>query len=120
MKPDKAEYNKRYQKLHREELRQYKKAYYQANKLAARDYDLKKKYNISLEQFRQMHVAQNGRCAICLKPFRSDRDQCLDHDHSDGRVRQILCTKCNFILGHCNEDVLILERVIEYINKWKI
>jgi len=80
---------------------------------------LQSKYQISLESFEQMFVSQNGSCAICLDEFQTRKDICVDHDHSSGQVRQLLCQKCNSAIGYLKEDVFILYRAIEYLNRWK-
>ncbi len=102
---------KKYQYVHREERREYTKKWYQKNKDnpgrkdRMRDYWLKRQFGISLEEYNSMLCEQKGRCAICkttdpncsgnakLKNFH------IDHDHITGKVRGLLCNKCNLNLG---------------------
>lgn len=57
------------------------------------------RYNISYPEFQKRLLAQEGKCAICKVREATD----LDHSHSDGTIRHILCSKCNLGL-HYIED----------------
>ena len=63
-------------------------------KLRKRDYDLKHYYNITLAEYDQMFEDQKGVCAICGNP-ENNRRLAVDHDHKTGKVRGLLCTRCN-------------------------
>ncbi len=84
---------------------------------------LKCNYGITLEQYEEMFLAQDGVCAICKEEQQQGIRLCVDHDHSCcpgskscGRcVRQLLCTRCNTTLGKVNEDVNLLQNMIDYI-----
>lgn len=43
----------------------------------------------------------------------------VDHDHETGKVRGLLCNSCNVMLGHSKDDVAILQKGIEYLNRMK-
>lgn len=60
---------------------------------------------------------QGYACAICRKAFdyAVGGDENTDHDHATGRVRGILCARCNIILGHY-EAAIELPRLVEYVN----
>lgn len=73
------------------------------------------KYAMKNGDIERMIVEQGGCCAICLK--KTD-DIVLDHCHKTGTIRQMLCRKCNAVLGMCDDNILILKASIEYINKW--
>jgi len=61
---------------------------------------LKKKYNLTLDQFWSMLEAQGGHCKLCgMKPDDMYKKFCVDHDHKTGRIRGILCKFCNSKLG---------------------
>lgn len=57
-----------------------------------------------------------GLCEICLNPQNGKR-LALDHDHSTGKVRGLLCDLCNKALGSFRDSILILESAIEYLQK---
>jgi hypothetical protein len=64
-------------------------------------------YGISLEQYEAMVARQGGLCAICkCKP---DKTLCVDHCHATGRVRALLCSSCNSMLGFAQDDPRRLE-----------
>jgi hypothetical protein len=73
---------------------------------------------MSIQQIEDMIAAQNGKCPICETPFKSTKLMSLDHDHKTGRVRQLLCSKCNTALGLLNEDPQRFNRAVQYLNKW--
>ena len=73
---------------------------------AQRDIALKSRYNITRDDFNVMMKDQEGKCKICNVAFKvsrpSDPDDivpCVDHDHDSGKVRSILCDRCNRGLG---------------------
>lgn len=61
----------------------------------------------------------NGLCDICgtEKPGYAGRRLCIDHDHSTGIVRGMLCQKCNVGLGNFNDNLELLEKAIKYLKK---
>lgn len=80
--------------------------------------DLKRNYGISLEQYTQMLTAQDGKCAICGGINANGKRLFVDHNHKTGKVRALLCHKCNFAIGLVDENVARLLGIISYINKW--
>ena len=87
-------------------------------KRAMRRWRLKAKYGITKEQYSIMLECQNGLCAICNKP-ELNRELSVDHDHITGKVRSLLCFKCNSALGLVKEDESILLKMIDYLRKHK-
>lgn len=78
------------------------------------------KYGITLEQYSQMLESQKGECAICECHESQSmqgivRQLAVDHDHVTGKVRALLDNKCNAILGHSNDSVLLLTKCIAYL-----
>lgn len=83
-----------------------------------------KKYNLTLEEYKQMVKQQNNKCLICGKPEISKhngkvRDLAIDHDHKTNKTRGLLCTRCNTSLGFVYEDKMILMKLINYIDIYK-
>jgi hypothetical protein len=76
---------------------------------------LRQLYGITLEQERQMLAAQDGGCAICGKPAEPGRPLAVDHCHSSGRVRALLCLGCNTQLGAYEN---FRTRAEEYLAKY--
>lgn len=79
---------------------------------------LKNIYGISIEEYEAMKADQLGVCAICGKQeTASNRELAVDHDHSTGAVRGLLCTNCNLGLGNLQDDPDIVRRALEYLEK---
>jgi hypothetical protein len=77
---------------------------------------LKTKYGITPEDFERLHEAQEGLCAICRGP-QADYYRYLDvdHCHASGRVRGLLCRRCNTVLGLVKEDPKLLDALMSYL-----
>ena len=94
------------------------KAYKQANKERAAESAwksrLKIEYNLTIEQYNSMLTEQSGGCKICLKPDEG-RKLAVDHCHSSGKVRGLLCNKCNRAIGLLNDSVDSAERLYIYL-----
>lgn len=81
---------------------------------------LRNKYGISTEKYKELFDKQNGVCAICGLPETSRwrgivRHLPVDHDHTTGEIRGLLCTKCNSGIGHLGDDPNLLHRAILYL-----
>jgi hypothetical protein len=107
-------------------LENKKKNYYdhakESVKLSSRRTAIKHNYGITLEEYNNLLNSQNGRCAICDKM--ETQSSCkngtidslrVDHDHKTGKIRGLLCSKCNFALGHFNDDIELLNKAIKYL-----
>ena len=94
------------------------KARHQANPERTRNNDLKRNYGITLQEHQQMFEEQNGACAICKGEGDGKwKKLCVDHDHKTGKVRQLLCRRCNMILGQAYDDISLFEEYIKYLQK---
>jgi hypothetical protein len=71
-----------------------------------------KTYGLTPEQYGAMLGQQDGRCAICTQAMAEPH---IDHDHNTGRVRGLLCAKCNLGLGHFEDDAARMARAITYL-----
>lgn len=74
-----------------------------------------KKYGMTLEEYDALLHAQDGVCAICRRPPRDDISLHLDHDHTTGERRGLLCFKCNNALGDFDDDAERLLRAYVYL-----
>jgi hypothetical protein len=75
-------------------------------------------YGITVEQFESMLAKQGGGCAICGQangPGRGERLH-VDHCHSTGRVRGLLCLKCNHGIGNFSDDTSRMRAAIRYLD----
>lgn len=62
-----------------------------------RSYDMKKRYGLTIDQWEAMLIEQSGRCEICSVPMWRPA---VDHNHTTGRRRSLLCGTCNIGMGH--------------------
>ena len=87
--------------------------------LTQRKYWLKSEYGLTLEQYNDLLKEQNHKCAIC-KTDETDVFKNLlyvDHCHSSGKVRGLLCHHCNTALGKFQDSVEVLSSAIDYLRK---
>lgn len=92
------------------------KAYRVQSKVAS----WKRRYGLTQEDYWRMFNEQGGVCAICKQPETKKHGAvvmhlCVDHDHTTGVVRGLLCMSCNKMLGHSRENTSTLESAIEYL-----
>lgn len=71
------------------------------------------KYGITKEAFNEMLISQNRECAICKCNI--DDSSHIDHCHSSGNVRGLLCRSCNHGLGNFKDSVNNLSNAIKYL-----
>lgn len=71
-------------------------------------------YGVSADRYREMFEAQGGTCAICNSPPGA-KSLSIDHDHATGKVRALLCSCCNSVLGMARESEAILTKAIAYL-----
>ena len=77
-----------------------------------------KKYNISFTYYPDTLEEQDYRCAMCHIHVNDTTGRLhIDHCHTTGKVRGLLCESCNLVLGKVKDNVVTLERAIKYLNK---
>ena len=106
--------NKRYREENKEKIASHKLAVKESD----RAHNILKIYGLEKKEYDEMLKKQNGKCAICGKDsVRKNRNIALsiDHDHETGKVRGLLCTKCNNALAFARDDVEILEKASKYL-----
>lgn len=119
--------NHKYCDSNREKIRAQGRKYGKANKKRYAEnckkwhkrhpgYYLKKAYGISvsLEEHDRILATQGSVCAIC-KGTSIGKKLAVDHDHVTGKVRGLLCHRCNLTLGVFNDSTEIFQAMIEYI-----
>jgi len=86
--------------------------------------NLKKQYGITLGDYDAMARTQNGLCAICNNPeYSLDKDggprmMAVDHCHETGKVRALLCARCNKALGAFKDSPELLRKAALYIESF--
>jgi len=77
---------------------------------------IKRQFGITVEQYDEMLKNQDNKCAICLINQKNyPRRFAVDHDHITKKVRGLLCTQCNSILGYARDSIETLERAKIYL-----
>ncbi len=109
---------KEYRLNNKEKFKQYYEKGKERNKIWARKKWLKKNYNLTPEDYNQMLEKQEGKCAICGIIFENEKPN-IDHCHETGKVRSLLCSPCNIVLGHLEKIQKripnIQDKFIEYL-----
>lgn len=87
---------------------------------SARQYWLRKTYNISVDEYENMLNAQGGGCAICKAKANDGDSLHVDHNHISGLVRSLLCQTCNMGLGLFRDSPELLRTAAVYLERsWK-
>ena len=101
--------------------KEYERKYWaQKSKEARREKKLKHDFGISFVEFQALFDKQAGCCGICSCPltlFKEDQGEvaCVDHDHSSGHVRGLLCNHCNRALGLLKDDLTTIRNMERYL-----
>lgn len=77
--------------------------------------NLQNRYGITIEKKQQMIADQKGKCAICEAELDNGKHTCVDHCHTTGKLRKILCRHCNILIGHSKENISVLKNAIQYL-----
>lgn len=80
-----------------------------------KDWHLKQVFGITLEDYNKLLSEQGGVCKICLGKD-SDRMLAVDHCHTTGKIRGLLCQKCNRAIGQLDDSIERLKRAIIYLS----
>jgi hypothetical protein len=115
------EQDKKYRETHLD----YQANYYQQNKTDYNKKQMKQRYGITKDDYDKMLHEQNGVCAICKQPEtvtdkRSNnmiKRLSIDHDHKTGKVRGLLCGKCNKAIGLLNDSHILTQVATDYLFK---
>lgn len=126
-----AEACERYRKRNPELIKIKSKEYYELKlkghykskpTIQTRNAHYRHKYKISLTEYNIMSEKQKHMCAICGCPETTKNKEgglsnlCVDHDHTTGKVRGLLCRMCNSALGKFKDSSTLLKSALEYLN----
>ena len=87
-------------------------------KNCCRSYEMKRVYGITLETYDAMLSEQEGSCAICKTKTVEGRFA-IDHCHTTGKVRGLLCFDCNTGIGKLKDDPSLLLTAYKYLTNEK-
>lgn len=118
------ERKKRWRVANPEKARASVENFYVKNPQARREKHLQRKYGIGLQDLYMVLDLQRGGCAICgaRSPGRKGRggkesEWIVDHDHSTGKVRGVVCHPCNVIMGLAKDNPTLLRDIAHYLER---
>jgi hypothetical protein len=76
---------------------------------------LRKLYGLTLKEFLVISAAQNDVCAICDNKCTNYSRLSVDHDHDTGKIRGLLCNRCNRAMGLFQDNPDILRKAATYL-----
>jgi len=89
-----------------------------------RGYNLRAHFGITLDEYNQVFFRQGGCCAICGKQEEKVNPKSrkvwplrVDHNHRTGDIRELLCGRCNTLVGYIEADRGIVQKVTKYLKK---
>jgi len=80
---------------------------------------IKQSYNVNKNEYNEMLKKQNNKCKICGRIFtynNKTETPHIDHCHSSGIIRGLLCDRCNKGLGHFGYNIETLKKAIVYLD----
>lgn len=83
---------------------------------------IKSNYGLEKDEYLALVEKQNNLCAICFQPETDKVKKFLsvDHDHTTGKVRGLLCSRCNKSIGAFEDNVVFLSNAIKYLKQYEI
>jgi len=110
------------EKSNTEEFKEKRRVLNKKRKEQNRELYYKKRYGITLLEYNTLLVNQDYKCAICKvseSNIKHGRNTyfAVDHCHITGKVRGLLCYKCNSVLGFVNDDIKCLNNAIKYLER---
>lgn len=112
------EYKRNLEASNKEHFKKYKKKY--RTQGSRRAECIKKDYGISYDEYVDIYNRDLGKCRICSKTLAIEKTENLetasiDHCHKSGRIRGILCGKCNIGIGMFDENLDLLLKARDYL-----
>jgi hypothetical protein len=119
----KSQYAKTHYKKHRKEImsrvkKSQEKLGKEERKIRRRKYHLRDKFGMTISDYNLLLERQNGKCAICDKIPKLSL--VIDHCHETGKIRGLLCQRCNMGLGYFQDNKILLEKATKYIKNHEL
>jgi len=96
----------------KEKDRERKSLWRESNKERIKALNLQYNYGISLEDYNELLIRQNNKCALCPATTKL----VVDHCHKTGKIRGLLCGKCNKGLGMLGDTIETITKVLKYLS----
>lgn len=78
---------------------------------------LKLTYGITLNEKQDLFNLQNNCCYICGSKIKALRYACIDHCHTTGKIRKLLCNTCNLYLGYYEKYPDLINKFVAYLKE---
>lgn len=96
-----------------------KKRYYKTNKDKLKDRHLRNRFGITLREYKDLLLKQDNKCAICgMSATENGKALAVDHSHTTGEVRQLLCSRCNAGIGFLKDNPDIAIKAAKYLENY--
>lgn len=106
------EWARKNKKRHQENYNRWRKN----NLEHANDLDRLRSYGLPKGRYKQILKIQKGCCAICKTNSPAPKKTfCVDHCHKTGKVRGLLCHRCNTMIGHAKDNIQTLKNAIDFL-----
>jgi hypothetical protein len=113
------EYDRKQRELRPEAIRErqaiYMRGWRARNLDRQKDYELRSRNGVTLEEYGFFFDAQGGVCAICEQSPAEGKFLSVDHCHDTKRIRGLLCRNCNLALGNLKDDPDLIMRAAMYM-----
>ena len=110
----------RCKKCSKEHQKKFRESNKELLKERTRGYNLKRKFKLTVEEYDSMLLSQKGCCAICKSSeCATGRRLSVDHCHTTGIIRGLLCQSCNTALGKLKDDINVLKEAVKYLRRFK-
>lgn len=104
-------------KRNQEKVTESKRKWAKLNPKVIRNKNLIYNFGITLADYENLLKQQLGVCAICSHTSSDGRQLCVDHNHTTGVIRGLLCSACNTAIGLMKDDINRLQVAIKYLKK---
>ena len=121
--PSRMSYDKSLSETERRRLalRTYRNKHPERVKAHERRYKIKKNWGMSPEEYDALIFSAECKCEICHKELiigsnNNKTKPCIDHDHSTGQIRGVLCGACNLAIGYLQDSADRCYSAFQYLN----
>jgi hypothetical protein len=81
---------------------------------------LERTFGITITEYDQMLISQNNKCLLCERDRKSfNKNFAVDHCHTTGKVRGLLCQQCNVALGMFDDNPELIRKAANYVESHK-
>ena len=76
-----------------------------------------KQYGLTIEHYNKLLLQQNNKCAICEQNCPTGKKLAVDHNHTTGQIRGLLCMECNTGIGKLKDNPILIAKALNYLLK---